>query len=50
MYENEKKWGKHIQDAERLAEEMHEYPCLYKKEQLSSFNSIFINIRNDAIL
>ena len=32
MYENEKKWGKHIQDAERLAEEMHKYPCLYKKE------------------
>ena len=32
MYENEKKWGKHIQDAEGLAEEMHEYPCLYKKK------------------
>ena len=24
--------GKHIQDAERLAEEFHKYPCLYEKE------------------
>ena len=32
IYENEKNWGKHIQDAERLAEEVHEYPCLYKKK------------------
>ena len=29
-YENEKKWGKHIQDAECLAEELQKYPCLYE--------------------
>ena len=27
-YENETKWGKHIQDAERLAKELQKYPCL----------------------
>ena len=26
-----KKMGKHIQDGERLAEELQKYPCLYKK-------------------
>ena len=26
--EKERKWGKHIQDAERLAEELQKYPCL----------------------
>ena len=27
-YENKRKWGKHIQDAERLLEELQRYPCL----------------------
>ena len=27
-YENERKWGNHIQDIERLAEELQKYPCL----------------------
>ena len=27
----QKKWGKHIQDDERLAEELQKYPCLYEK-------------------
>ena len=31
IYENERKWGKHIQDAERLAEELQKYPCFYEK-------------------
>ena len=26
--EKERKWEKHIQDAERLAEELQKYPCL----------------------
>ena len=29
--ENERKWGKHIQDAEHLAEELQKYPCLNEK-------------------
>ena len=29
--ENERKWGKHIQDTEHLAEELQKYPCLYEK-------------------
>ena len=31
IYENERKWGKHIQDAERLAEKLQKHPCLYEK-------------------
>ena len=31
IYENERKWGTHMQDAERLAEELQKYPCLYEK-------------------
>ena len=58
-HENNRKWGKHIQDDERLAEELQKYPCLYDKgnkgykeretgrkmlgEQLLVFNSIFMN-------
>ena len=30
-HENNRKWGKHIQDDERLAEELQKYPCLYDK-------------------
>ena len=29
--ENERKWGKHIQDAEHLDEELQKYPCLCEK-------------------
>ena len=31
IYENERKWEKHIQDAERLAEKLQKCPCLYEK-------------------
>ena len=31
IYENERKSGKHIKDAEHLAEELQKYPCLYEK-------------------
>ena len=31
MYENERKWEKHIQDAQHQAEELQKYPCLYEK-------------------
>ena len=27
----ERKWGKHKQDAQRLAEELQRQPCLYEK-------------------
>ena len=30
IYENERKWRKRIQDAERLAEELQKYRCLYE--------------------
>ena len=29
--ENKRKWGKHIQDAEHLAEELQKHPCFYGK-------------------
>ena len=32
IYENERKWGKLIQDAESLAEKLQKYPCLYEKD------------------
>ena len=31
LYENGRKWGKHIQDTEILAEELQKYSCLYEK-------------------
>ena len=31
IYENERKWGKQKQDAERLAKELQKHPCLYEK-------------------
>ena len=56
--QNGRKWGKHIQDDEGLADELQTYPCLYQKgkkgykergrskflgEQLSSLKKIFMN-------
>ena len=35
MYENERKWGKHIQDAEHLAEESQKYPLAFTKKEIS---------------
>ena len=29
--QNGRKWGKHIQDDEGLADELQTYPCLYQK-------------------
>ena len=58
IYDNERKWGIHIQDAKHLAEELQKYPCFYEKwnevyterpggkclgNSGAAFNSIFIN-------